>query len=93
MENLIINIKDINDYLEMLGVELDPIPKGTKHLLGMVENSHRQDDEYFLEIHAERCENKVEFLRKAERWQDTWNFFRPSFGIGMNGKTLFLLYF
>ena len=82
-------LREWNDYLEMLGVELDPIPKGAKHLLGIVENSHRQDDEYFLGIHAERCRNKEEFLRKAERWQDTWNFFRPSFGIGMNGKTPF----
>ena len=61
------------------------------NVIGIVENSHRQDDEYFLGVHAERCKNKEEFLRKAERWQDTWNFFRPSFVIGMNGKTPVIL--
>ncbi|ACI18304.1 hypothetical protein DICTH_0177 [Dictyoglomus thermophilum H-6-12] len=57
--------------------------------MGIVENSHRQDDEYFLGIHAERCKNVKEFLVKAQRWQDTWNITRPSFGIGMDGKTPF----
>ncbi len=26
-------------------------------------------------------------MEKAQRWQDTWNFAKPSFGIGMKGKT------
>jgi len=36
--------------------------------MGIIENSHRQDDEYFLGIHAERCRNEAEFLMKAQRW-------------------------
>ncbi len=29
----------------------------SKHLMAVVENSHRCADEYFLMIHAERCKN------------------------------------
>ncbi len=35
--------------------------------MGIVENSHRQDDEYFLGIHAERCKSRYEFLDKAQK--------------------------
>lgn len=80
-------LREWNSILSMFDVELKPIPKGAKYLMGIVENSHRQDDEYFLGIHAERCKNVKEFLVKAQRWQDTWNIARPSFGIGMDGKT------
>jgi putative transposase len=66
---------------------LDPIPAGAKHLLALVENAHRADDEYFLMIHAERCLHTLAFLTKAQQWQDTWNFYRPHFGLGMNGCT------
>lgn len=54
-----------NRYLGLLDVELRPISPGAKYLLGIVENSHRADDEYFLGIHAERCKNEKEFLDKA----------------------------
>lgn len=40
-------------------------------------------------IHAERCKTKEDFLQRAQRWQDTWNFFRPHSGKGMNGRTPF----
>ena len=50
-----------------------------------MENSHRHDDESFLIIHAIRAMNKEMFLNKAQRWQDTWNIARSSFGIEMNG--------
>ncbi len=50
-----------------------------------MENSHRHDDESFLIIHAIRAMNKEMFLNKAQKWQDTWNIARSSFGIGMNG--------
>jgi len=80
-------LREWNELLSFLNVELKPIPPGAKHLMGIIENSHRQDDEYFLGIHAERCRNEAEFLMKAQRWQDTWNIAKPSFGIGMEGKT------
>jgi hypothetical protein len=66
---------------------LDPIPPGAKHLQGVIENAHRADDEYFLMVHAERCEHSYAFLNRAQRWQDTWNYYRPNYGIAMNGKT------
>ena len=63
-----------------------PIPPGVKHLLGVVENAHCQDDEASLMVHAERCEHTLAFLERAQRWQDTWNYLRPHFGEGMEGK-------
>ncbi|ADQ39698.1 Integrase catalytic region [Caldicellulosiruptor acetigenus I77R1B] len=82
-------LKEWNKMLSFLGVELNPIPPKAKHLMGIIENSHRADDEYFLMIHAERCKTKDEFIQRAQRWQDTWNFFRPHSGKGMNGRTPF----
>ncbi|KYC45193.1 MAG: Bacterial regulatory protein, Fis family [Candidatus Methanofastidiosum methylothiophilum] len=76
-----------NDDLSRLNVELYTIPPGAKHLMGVIENSHRFDDEYFFIIHTERCFNTKSFLYKAQKWQDTWNFAKPNFGKGMDGLT------
>jgi transposase len=76
-----------NSSLSNLDVELYTIPPGAKHLMGVVENSHRADDEFFLIPHIERCLNLKTFLYKAQKWQDTWNFAKPNFGIAMNGMT------
>lgn len=76
-----------NERLGSLQAQLDPIPAGAKHLLALVENAHRSDDEYFLMIHAERCFHTAAFLTKAQGWQDTWNFYRSNFGLGMKGRT------
>ena len=38
-------------------------------------------------IHAERCQSAGQFLLKAQQWQDTWNCYRPSYGIAMHGRT------
>lgn len=29
----------------------------------------------------------LSILERVQRWQDTWNFYRPSFGIALNRKT------
>ncbi len=76
-----------NEYLSWFDASLDPIPPGAKHLQAIVENSHRADDECFLMIHAERCQSTAQFLMKAQQWQDTWNCYRPSYGINMHGRT------
>lgn len=76
-----------NEYLSWFNALLDPIPPGAKHLQAIVENSHRSDDECFLMIHAERCQSTDQFLMKAQQWQDTWNCYRPSYGINMHGLT------
>lgn len=80
-------LKEWNMMLSSLGVILETIPPGAKHLMAVVENSHRDDDEYFLIIHSERCNNSKSFLYKAQQWQDTWNFYKPNHGKGMNGLT------
>ena len=76
-----------NRMFELLDAVITPIAPGAKHLQAIVENSHRKDDESFLSIHPKRCKDSYEFLHKAQCWQDTWNTARPSFGIGMKGKT------
>jgi hypothetical protein len=80
-------LEEWNSLLGLVDAELKPIPAGAKHLQAIVENMHRKDDESFLSIHPKRCENTQQFLHKAERWQDTWNTARASYGIAMNGRT------
>ena len=80
-------LQQCNDYLSWFDASLHPIPPGAKHLQAIVENSHRADDECFLMIHAERCTSTDQFLIKAQQWQDTWNCYRPSYGINMHGLT------
>jgi len=80
-------LKEWNRRLASLGAFLDPIPPGAKHLMALVENAHRNDDEDFLMVHAERCAHSYQFLSKAQGWQDTWNLYRPSYGLGMRGRT------
>ena len=74
-----------NNYLSLFDAEVYAIPPKAKYLQALVENSHRHDDESFLIIHAIRAMNKGEFIDKAQRWQDSWNIARSSFGIEMNG--------
>ena len=76
-----------NSFFGNLGAVLEPIPPGMKHLQGIVENSHRRDDEEFLIPHVLKVKNSYQFLTKAQMWQDAWNFYRPHFGKGMGGRT------
>ena len=80
-------LEEWNSMLAFLDAQLDPIPPGAKHLQAIVENSHRKDDESFLSIHPKRCKDSYEFVAKAQRWQDTWNTARPSYGIAMRERT------
>ena len=77
----------LNEQLEPLNTIFRSIPAGKKYLQGIVERSHRTDDEEFYRPHLEKCTQKEVFLRKAQQWQDTYNTLRPSYGIGMDGKT------
>jgi transposase len=79
--------EDFNRQLKPLNAVFESIMPGKKYKQGIVENSHRIDDESFLIIHAERCFNAKQFIEKATRWQDTWNTARNHFGRNMNGKT------
>jgi len=54
---------------------------------GIVESYHRLCDEYFLIPHIGSTRDVREFMVKAQRWQDTWNWYRRHGGIGMGGKT------
>ncbi len=77
----------LNQYLERFQASFSSIPAGKHFLQGIVENSHRHDDEQFLSIHPLHCKTDAAFISSAQRWQDTWNAARPHFGIEMHGKT------
>ena len=82
-------LKEWNCRFWGLGCRLNPIPPGAKHLQAIVENTHRRDDEEFFLPFMEKITSTYQFLMRAQEWQDTWNFYRPHFGIGMNGRTPF----
>lgn len=60
-------VEEWNEMLLFWEVELSPIPPKAKHLMGIIENSPRADDEYFLMIYAERCKSKGEFYGKSPK--------------------------
>jgi len=53
-----------NEYYHLSSFRGAPhnISPGAKHLMGIVEHSHRVDDESFLIIHGRRSKNAKEFL-------------------------------
>lgn len=75
-----------NKVLAANGASFTSIPAGKKYLQGIVERTHRTDDEEFYRPHLSRLESREDFLIKAQRWQDTFNVLRQHWGIGMNGK-------
>lgn len=77
----------LNSILNKFNASFVSIPAGKHYKQAIVENSHRHDDEQFLSIHPIRCKTVQQFMYKAQKWQDTWNTARPSWGIGMNGQT------
>ncbi len=77
----------LNAQLHPLQASFRSIPAGKKYLQGIVERSHRTDDEEFYRPHLEKCTQKAVYLRKAQQWQDTYNALRPSEGKGMGGMT------
>jgi len=79
----------LNKELKSMNASFSSIPAGKKYLQGIVENSHKHDDEQFLAIHPIRVYSSSGFIEKAQRWQDTWNVARKSWGIQMNGITPF----
>ena len=78
---------EMNKMLGLFETEVYSIPPGAKHLMGIVENSHRTDDESFLIAQGMSFTSVEMFMMKAQKWQDIWNKTRESWGIGMGGKT------
>jgi putative transposase len=77
----------LNEQLKKLNASFRSIPAGKKYLQGIVERSHRTDDEEFYRLHLEKIRSSSVFLCKAQQWQDTYNSLRQSWGKGMNGNT------
>jgi len=82
-------LRDWNKDFGIWGCELKPIPPRASYLQAIVENSHLRDDEEFFIPYLERIGNIAQFIYRAQQWQDTWNFYRPHLGIGMEGRTPF----
>lgn len=79
--------EELNTILKPWLASFCSIPVGKKWKQGIVERSHRTDDEEFYRPHLEKISSCSVFLRKAQQWQDTYNSLRQSWGVGMNGKT------
>lgn len=78
---------ELNNLLNPWQASFGSIPVGKKWRQGIVERSHRTDDEEFYRPHLDRIHCVNGFLLKAQRWQDTYNCLRQSWGKGMGGKT------
>ena len=74
-------------FLAPLGGELSRYPKGRKEYNGRVERSHRADDEEFYRPYLGRIRTVAELLELGACWVYFYNFVRPHFGYGLEGKT------
>ncbi len=79
--------EELNKLLSTCNAHFRSIPAGKKYLQGIVERSHRTDDEELYRPHLERIKSPHVFMSKAQMWQDTYNSLRQSWAIGLNGKT------
>lgn len=79
--------EELNRLLALTGASFRSIPAGKKYLQGIVERSHRTDDEEFYRPHLERLSTRRAFIGRAQQWQDTWNSLRQNWGRGMQGVT------
>ena len=77
----------LNNKLKSYNASFSSISPGKHYKQGVIENSHRHDDEEFLIIHSDRCKTDYQFIHRAQQWQDTWNAARPHYGIAMDGCT------
>ena len=79
--------KELSTLFQPWNASFKSIPVGKKWKQGIVERSHRTDDEEFYRPHLEKISSVSCFLRKGQQWQDTYNSLRQSWGKEMNGKT------
>ncbi len=59
-------LRQWNEYLSPLCIKLDPIAPRATYLMGIIENSHRADDEYFLMIQGETLIQPSFFIRHRD---------------------------
>jgi len=81
------SLRPFNDLVSVLNAEVYSIPPRAKHLQGIIESSHKLDDEYFFSSHVLTCNDDRAFIKKAQEWLNVWNTARNHFGVGMNGDT------
>ncbi len=80
-------LKRFNDFLSPFDAEVYCIPPKAKHLQGIIENAHKQDDEFFYSSHPLTCDNYHQFLFKSQQWLNVWNTAKSHHGIDMEGLT------
>ena len=74
-----------NKILKNINSSFKSIPAWKKYLQGIVERSHRTDDEELYRPYLGRVDNIESFLNHASKYIHIYNNFRPSFGIWMDG--------
>ena len=73
---------EMNKILGLFDAEAYSIPPDAKHLMRIVENCHKADDESFLTAQGMSFTSVEMFMMKAQKWQDIWNKTRESWGSG-----------
>jgi len=73
-----------NNVLSSINCSFKSIPAWKKYLQGIVERSHRTDDEELYRPYLDRMKDINSFNYHASKYIHTYNCYRPSFGIWMN---------
>ncbi len=73
-----------NKVLKNINCSFISIPAWKKYLQGIVERSHRTDDEELYRPYLGRIKDMNSFLYHSSKYIHTYNCYRPSFGIWMN---------
>lgn len=76
-----------NNIFNPLNCSFKSIPAWKKYLQGVVERSHRTDDEELYRPYLDRMTDINAFIYHASKYIHTYNCYRPSFGISMNWKS------
>ncbi len=74
-----------NAILNNINCCFKSIPAWKKYLQWIVERSHRTDDEELYRPYLDRMKSLPNFLNHSSKYIYTYNNYRPSFWIGMNG--------
>jgi transposase-like protein len=83
-------VKHIQEkILKPLNARMTRIRKGRAYENGVVERSHRIDDEEFYAVHLDKIFSEEDFLNNALRWTYIYNIERQHFGRYMDGNTPF----
>ena len=75
-----------NKLLKIINCSFKSIPAWKKYLQGIVERSHRTDDEELYRPYLSRMKDINSFTKHSSKYIYSYNNYRPSFGIWMDWK-------